>query len=55
MATAGMFAGFTLGPVGMGALVNSPGGFPAGWIAVGVMYLLCVVLAAVLLRRAGRA
>lgn len=54
IATAGMFSGFTIGPVGMGALVNSPGGFQLGWIVVGVIYLLCVVLAAVLLRRTRR-
>lgn len=42
--TAGMFGGFTLGPVMMGALVSSAGGFKAGWAAVGVIYLVCAVL-----------
>ncbi|MGO1549959.1 MAG: MFS transporter [Nesterenkonia sp.] len=54
MVTAGMFTGFTLGPVGMGAVVSSPGGFPAGWVAVGLIYLLCAALAAVLIRRDSR-
>lgn len=54
MVTAGMFTGFTLGPVGMGAVVSSPGGFPAGWIGVGLIYLLCAALAAVLIRRVSR-
>lgn len=50
MVTAGMFAGFALGPLGMGALIGSAGGFSAGWIAVGVVYLLCAVLGAMLIR-----
>lgn len=48
--TAGMFAGFTLGPVGMGALISSSGGFQLGWIVVGIVYAACVVLA-LLIRR----
>lgn len=49
--TAGMFAGFTLGPVGMGALISSSGGFQLGWIAVGVVYSACTALALVLIKR----
>ncbi|WP_209323736.1 MFS transporter [Brevibacterium renqingii] len=52
--TAGMFFGFALGPVGMGLLVSSVGGFPLGWIAVGITYLLCTLLALVLLRANSR-
>ncbi|HCG55642.1 MAG TPA: MFS transporter [Brevibacterium sp.] len=54
MVTAGMFAGFALGPLGMGLLIGSDGGFAAGWIAVGVVYLLCALLAAVLIRTTRR-
>lgn len=50
LVTAGMFFGFALGPLGMGVVVGSPGGFPLGWIAVGITYLLCVALALVLIR-----
>ena len=50
MVTAGMFAGFALGPLGMGLLIGSAGGFTAGWVAVAVVYLLCAVLAAMLIR-----
>ncbi|WCE39406.1 MFS transporter [Brevibacterium sp. BDJS002] len=55
MVTAGMFTGFALGPVAMGLLVSSPGGFSLGWIVVGVIYLLCALLAVVLIRAARRA
>lgn len=51
MVTAGMFTGFALGPLGMGLLIGSAGGFRAGWIAVAVVYLLCAVLAAILIQR----
>lgn len=54
MVTAGMFTGFALGPLGMGLLIGSAGGFHAGWIAVTVVYLLCAVLAAVLIRTTRR-
>ncbi|MDN6379949.1 MAG: MFS transporter [Brevibacterium aurantiacum] len=54
MVTAGMFTGFALGPVGMGLLVSSPGGFSLGWAAVGVIYLLCALLAVVLMRASRR-
>ncbi|MGC2942188.1 MULTISPECIES: MFS transporter [unclassified Brevibacterium] len=50
MVTAGMFFGFALGPLGMGVIVGSPGGFELGWIAVGITYLLCILLALVLIR-----
>ncbi|MGC3022542.1 MULTISPECIES: MFS transporter [unclassified Brevibacterium] len=52
MVTAGMFFGFAIGPLGMGVVVGSPGGFPLGWVAVGASYLLCVLLALVLIRAA---
>ncbi|WP_404288508.1 nitrate/nitrite transporter [Glutamicibacter arilaitensis] len=42
--SAGQFAGFTFGPLMMGALISSPGGFTAGWIAVTGVYLCCVAL-----------
>lgn len=54
MVSAGMFAGFTVGPIGMGAVVSSPGGFPLGWAAVGVVYLARTALATVLVGRARR-
>ena len=52
--TAGMFFGFALGPLLMGVIVGSPGGFELGWIAVGITYLLCSVLALVLIRVTSR-
>lgn len=52
--SAGMFAGFTLGPLIMGALLGSPGGFAAGWIAVAVAYAACAVLAGYLVLRRRR-
>lgn len=52
--TAGMFAGFSLGPLGMGLLISSSGGFPLGWMAVGSVYLLCLILATVLVRAVNR-
>nr|WP_275902109.1 MFS transporter [Brevibacterium zhoupengii] len=54
MVSAGMFAGFALGPVGMGLLVSSPGGFSLGWVVVGLIYLLCALLAVLLIRAARR-
>lgn len=54
MVTAGMFFGFALGPLLMGIIVGSPGGFVLGWITVGITYLLCVVLAFVLIRVSAR-
>ena len=52
--TAGMFAGFASGPVAMGAIISSPGGFQLGWVTVGAVYLLCAALALVLITRRGR-
>lgn len=52
--TAGMFFGFALGPLLMGVIVGSPGGFELGWIAVGATYLLCVILALILIRSSSR-
>lgn len=54
MVTAGMFTGFALGPVLMGLLVSSPGGFSLGWAAVGLVYLLCALLAVALIRATNR-
>ncbi|WP_166973448.1 MFS transporter [Brevibacterium atlanticum] len=54
MVTAGMFFGFALGPLGMGLLVGSAGGFLLGWIVVGVVYLLCALLALALIRHRTR-
>ena len=51
----GMFCGFALGPLLMGVIVGSPGGFELGWIAVGATYLLCTLLALVLIRVNSRA
>ncbi|WP_102158848.1 MFS transporter [Zhihengliuella halotolerans] len=53
--TAGMFAGFTFGPLVMGSLISAAGGFETGWIAVGGVYAVCVGVAAYLLRRQRRA
>lgn len=50
MVTAGMFFGFALGPLLMGVIVGSPGGFVLGWITVGITYVLCVILALILIR-----
>lgn len=49
--TAGQFGGFTIGPLAMGMLISSPGGFAAGWIAVGLVYLVCVALGVYLVMR----
>ena len=54
MVTAGMFFGFALGPLLMGLIVGSPGGFPLGWILVGTTYVLCVALAFILIRVSAR-
>lgn len=52
--TAGMFTGFAIGPLGMGLLISSGGGFTLGWLAVGGVYLLSTLLAAVLVSRRRR-
>ncbi|WP_025779183.1 MFS transporter [Brevibacterium sp. VCM10] len=54
MVTAGMFFGFALGPLIMGIIVGSPGGFVLGWITVGITYVLCVILALILIRSSSR-
>jgi len=50
--SAGQFAGFTVGPLAMGLLVGSAGGFTAGWISVIGVYLCCTVLGLFLVIRA---
>lgn len=52
--TAGMFAGFTLGPLVMGLLISTTGGFQAGWVAAAASYAGCVALAGVLVARVKR-
>ncbi|MCH8562634.1 MFS transporter [Nesterenkonia sp. AY15] len=52
--TAGMFTGFAIGPLGMGLLISSGGGFTLGWLAVGVVYLLSTLLAVILVSRRRR-
>ncbi|MFJ2621389.1 MFS transporter [Glutamicibacter sp. NPDC087344] len=42
--SAGQFGGFTVGPLLMGLLISSPGGFTAGWITVIGIYLCCTAL-----------
>ncbi|KAA0975785.1 MFS transporter [Paeniglutamicibacter gangotriensis] len=54
MVTAGQFGGFTIGPLLMGSLVGSAGGFELGWTAVAGIYLLCVALATYLVMRRRR-
>lgn len=49
--SAGQFAGFTFGPLAMGALISSPGGFTTGWLAVTGVYLCCVGLGLYLVLR----
>lgn len=51
MVSAGQFGGFTVGPLAMGALIGSPGGFTAGWIVVALVYLSCVLLGLYLVLR----
>lgn len=55
LVSAGQFGGFTIGPLLMGALIGTSGGFTLGWSVVAGIYLLCVVLALYLvLRRRAR-
>ena len=49
--TAGQFGGFTVGPLAMGMLISSPGGFTAGWITVIAIYSCCTVLGIYLVLR----
>lgn len=50
--TAGQFGGFTVGPLAMGMLISSSGGFAAGWIAVICIYAACTALGIYLVLRA---
>lgn len=52
--TAGMFTGFAIGPLGMGLMISSGGGFTLGWLAVGGIYLLSTLLAVILVSRRRR-
>ncbi|WP_345472149.1 MFS transporter [Glutamicibacter ectropisis] len=54
LVSAGQFGGFTVGPLAMGLLVGSAGGFTAGWICVIGVYLCCTVLGIFLVLRAAR-
>ncbi|MDR6621984.1 MFS transporter [Sinomonas atrocyanea] len=49
---AGMYTGFSLGPLVMGVLADATGSYDAGWLAVGAGYLVCAGLA-LWLRRYG--
>ena len=40
----GMYLGFAAGPVGVGALVDAGVGYPAAWVALGVIYLAATLL-----------
>lgn len=46
----GMYAGFATGPFLMGVLLQSTSGFTVGWLAVGTMYLLCGLVALLIIR-----
>lgn len=46
----GMYAGFALGPIIAGALVDATGGFAGGWIAIGIGYVLCLGVSIAVLR-----
>lgn len=54
LVSAGQFGGFTVGPLAMGLLVGSPGGFTAGWICVIGVYLCCTLLGVFLVLRSAR-
>lgn len=54
LVSAGQFGGFTVGPLAMGLLVGSAGGFTAGWICVIGVYLCCTVLGIFLVLRSSR-
>lgn len=47
----GMYAGFALGPIIAGALIDATGGFAGGWIAIGIAYVLCLGVSFVVQRR----
>lgn len=46
--TMGMYAGFAVGPLLAGVLLEATGTFQASWMAVIVAYVICVVLAIIL-------
>ena len=50
--SAGQFGGFTVGPLLMGSLISSPGGFTTGWLVVTGVYACCTVLGLFLVLRA---
>ena len=50
----GMYTGFALGPLLMGLLQDFTHAFTAGWVAVGLSYLLCGVVTVVLHRHTQR-
>ena len=50
----GMYAGFALGPLIMGLLQDVTQSFTAGWLAVGLSYLLCGVVTVLLHYRTQR-
>lgn len=54
LVSAGQFGGFTIGPLAMGALISSQGGFASGWSALAIVYALCVLLAICLVLRLRR-
>ncbi|MGK5544279.1 MFS transporter [Streptomyces sp. URMC 127] len=49
----GFFGGFVVGPIGFGQLIETGGGYPAGWALVGVAFLTSV-LCGLRVRRAVR-
>ena len=49
-----MYAGFAVGPVGMGAIVELTGGFVLGWVLVGVAYAVLLGLAVAMVRTTRR-
>ena len=52
--SAGQFGGFTIGPLVMGMVISSAGGFTLGWLMVAGIYLCCTVLGVFLVLRARR-
>ncbi|MGO1545710.1 MAG: MFS transporter [Gulosibacter sp.] len=50
LVSAGMYLGFALGPVIVGAIVEATGAFTMGWVAVGATYIGCFIVALFLVR-----
>lgn len=50
----GMYAGFALGPLIMGLLQDFTHTFTAGWLSVGISYILCGIVTVLLYRRTKR-